>query len=897
MADNGPGDLNNVNSLLGEIVQKLTQVDSLTRSVKGNSTGIGAGLRGAASGGGSIGVATGSTNMMPQMQQVTFNGETSDQAIVSRYKEASNFLNTALPKDSTTGIALAKIAGKTALGVAAAGFMAAPTYQEVAGRAGNYFGASLAGGPNWNTLAKSTESVINGSFGMGLSSTLGGANAAAIAASRGVTPGSAQYNSLMASVGGAARGMNMANENAAVALTGMTQGGMSANLYAAGISTYNVATGKARSTTEIFNQMYDRMTMGQGKMTQEELNTSLQGGMFGSQMRAMGMTEDQQRIFAQIARDRNSGGSGDLSKMSGAGNPLASKLGLVASETNVLDAYTKPVLKGFEEAANVIETKFNPKLIDAADALGRLSGWAGALSESRTGPAIMAMIGTVTAAITSLLSMAGVALAARAGASAVGAGAAGASAFLPGAVAGLAAGGVGYVTGKGANALGNAVGASNTTTRIGGTLAGAGAGAATGAAIGLLGGPFAPLTSGAGAIIGSVVGGIGGFLGSGGGSSSYHFGASFGATGGNSNPASPAPGAVGTGYGATGDMWGGGKHTGNDYPQPVGTPVYASLDGIVINTNPGADYGKTVELDHGDGYQTLYGHLSEVLVSVGQKVTKGTVIAKSGDTGNVTGPHLHYEVRKGKNNPVNPDQLKNNGLGTALSASGSSELNPNVAQMFGSGDTASLLLGGGSYMANSSATGVSGTSGATAGIILGTGDQQGWATQFLSKIGAPTTAANIQAMTTWMAYEGGHWKNSANYNPLNTTLQTSQSTGSMNSVGVQRYASWDSGLDATVQTIRNGKYGNILAALQAGNDPQAVIQAINASPWGTHIKGGKSSQSVATPSIGISDGGVGNSITVNAYFNGIEQVTADNIMKIVEEGIAKVNERTAKGRY
>jgi hypothetical protein len=897
MADNGPGDLNNVNSLLGEIVQKLTQVDSLTRSVKGNSTGIGAGLRGAASGGGSIGVATGSTNMMPQMQQVTFNGETSDQAIVSRYKEASNFLNTALPKDSTTGIALAKIAGKTALGVAAAGFMAAPTYQEVAGRAGNYFGASLAGGPNWNTLAKSTESVINGSFGMGLSSTLGGANAAAIAASRGVTPGSAQYNSLMASVGGAARGMNMANENAAVALTGMTQGGMSANLYAAGISTYNVATGKARSTTEIFNQMYDRMTMGQGKMTQEELNTSLQGGMFGSQMRAMGMTEDQQRIFAQIARDRNSGGSGDLSKMSGAGNPLASKLGLVASETNVLDAYTKPVLKGFEEAANVIETKFNPKLIDAADALGRLSGWAGALSESRTGPAIMAMIGTVTAAITSLLSMAGVALAARAGASAVGAGAAGASAFLPGAVAGLAAGGVGYVTGKGANALGNAVGASNTTTRIGGTLAGAGAGAATGAAIGLLGGPFAPLTSGAGAIIGSVVGGIGGFLGSGGGSSSYHFGASFGATGGNSNPASPAPGAVGTGYGATGDMWGGGKHTGNDYPQPVGTPVYASLDGIVINTNPGADYGKTVELDHGDGYQTLYGHLSEVFVSVGQKVTKGTVIAKSGDTGNVTGPHLHYEVRKGKNNPVNPDQLKNNGLGTALSASGSSELNPNVAQMFGSGDTASLLLGGGSYMANSSATGVSGTSGATAGIILGTGDQQGWATQFLSKIGAPTTAANIQAMTTWMAYEGGHWKNSANYNPLNTTLQTSQSTGSMNSVGVQRYASWDSGLDATVQTIRNGKYGNILAALQAGNDPQAVIQAINASPWGTHIKGGKSSQSVATPSIGISDGGVGNSITVNAYFNGIEQVTADNIMKIVEEGIAKVNERTAKGRY
>jgi hypothetical protein len=464
--------------------------------------------------------------------------------------------------------------------------------------------------------------------------------------------------------------------------------------------------------------------------------------------------------------------------MSGAGNPLASKLGLVASETNVLDAYTQPVLKGFEEAANVIKTQFNPKLIDAADALGRLSGWAGALSESRTGPAIMAMIGTITAAISGLLGMAATALAARIGMGALGAGGAaagGLGAAAAGLGVGIASGGVGYLTGKGANALGNAVGASSTTTRIGGTAAGAGTGALVGAGIGSV---VPVLGTGVGAVIGGLIGGIGGFFGSG-GSSSYHFGASFGAKGGNSNPTSPSPNAVGTGYGATGDMWGGGKHTGNDYPQPIGTPVYASLDGIVINTNPGVDYGKTVELDHGDGYQTLYGHLSEVLVSVGQKVTKGTIVGKSGDTGNVTGPHLHYEVRKGKNNPVNPEQLKNNGLGTALSASGSNELNPNVSQMFGSGDTASLLLGGGSYMASSAAgASTSSSAGGTAGLILGTGDQQGWANQFLSKLGVPVTASNLQAVTTWMAWEGGHWKNSAHNNPLNTTLKTSQSTGS-----------------------------------------------------------------------------------------------------------------------
>jgi len=632
------------------------------------------------------------------------------------------------------------------------------------------------------------------------------------------------------------------------------------------------------------------MSMGQGKMTTEELNNSLQGGMLQSQMRALGMSQDQQALFAQVYRSRNSGGSGDIAAMSGAGNPLASKLGLVASETNVLDAYTQPVLKGFEEAANVIKTQFNPKLIDAADALGRLSGWAGALSESRTGPAIMAMIGTITSAISSLLGMAGIALAARLGAGALGAGAAGAGAVGLGTVAagagiGLAGGGVGYLAGSATKALGG-----NQFASTGMGIAG---GAAAGAAIGSI---VPGIGTAIGAGIGAVAGGLGGFFSNRGGSSSYHFGASFGATGGSSAPASPSPGAVGTGYGATGDMWGGGKHTGNDYPQPIGTPVYASLDGIVINTNPGADYGKTVELDHGDGYQTLYGHLSEVLVSVGQKVTKGTVIAKSGDTGNVTGPHLHHEVRKGKNNPVDPNQLKGNGGG--LSASVSSDLNPNIAQMFGTGDTLSLITGGprASIQGGSGAS-TSSSAGGTAGVILGTGDQQGWANQFLSKLGVPVTASNIQAVTTWMAWEGGHWKNSAHNNPLNTTLKTSQSTGSMNSVGVQRYANWDAGLDATIQTINNGRYANILSALQAGNDTQAVIAAVNASPWGTNIKGGKSSQSVATPSVGVSAGGGGVSIVLNATFNGIEQVTADNIMKIVEEGLAKVAHRDSRGRY
>jgi murein DD-endopeptidase MepM/ murein hydrolase activator NlpD len=86
-------------------------------------------------------------------------------------------------------------------------------------------------------------------------------------------------------------------------------------------------------------------------------------------------------------------------------------------------------------------------------------------------------------------------------------------------------------------------------------------------------------------------------------------------------------------------------HPGVDMPSPVGTPVYATADGIVDRAERAGGYGNLVEIDHGKGIQTRYGHLSKILVSPMERVKRGQLIALTGSTGRSTGPHLHYEVR------------------------------------------------------------------------------------------------------------------------------------------------------------------------------------------------------------------------------------------------------------
>jgi len=94
-------------------------------------------------------------------------------------------------------------------------------------------------------------------------------------------------------------------------------------------------------------------------------------------------------------------------------------------------------------------------------------------------------------------------------------------------------------------------------------------------------------------------------------------------------------------------------HSGIDFRGPIGTPIYATADGIVVKAEYSGGYGRHVVIDHGYGYETLYAHMSELQVEVGDRVKRGDLVGALGNTGRSSGPHLHYEVHR-EGQPVNP---------------------------------------------------------------------------------------------------------------------------------------------------------------------------------------------------------------------------------------------------
>jgi murein DD-endopeptidase MepM/ murein hydrolase activator NlpD len=106
-------------------------------------------------------------------------------------------------------------------------------------------------------------------------------------------------------------------------------------------------------------------------------------------------------------------------------------------------------------------------------------------------------------------------------------------------------------------------------------------------------------------------------------------------------------------FGQASALWSN-NHTGVDFAAPTGTPVRTVAPGTVTKAGYDGSYGYKVEIVHDDGTETWYAHMNSIAVAVGQEVTVNEVVGTVGSTGNVTGPHLHLEVRPLGGDPVDP---------------------------------------------------------------------------------------------------------------------------------------------------------------------------------------------------------------------------------------------------
>jgi len=125
----------------------------------------------------------------------------------------------------------------------------------------------------------------------------------------------------------------------------------------------------------------------------------------------------------------------------------------------------------------------------------------------------------------------------------------------------------------------------------------------------------------------------------------------------------PIYGRIVSGFGYRYRPWRG-FHPGIDITGWYGAPIRATAAGVVVHAGWMGGYGRTIVIDHGYGFKTIYGHNSKLAVSIGSRVRKGQIIAYVGATGLATGPHVHYEVRK-NNRPVNPVSYLNLNIFTA----------------------------------------------------------------------------------------------------------------------------------------------------------------------------------------------------------------------------------------
>ncbi len=572
-----------ISSDLQGLESELRKIKSLTQSI-GNDFKSWRTPRGGGSGGGGLGGGSNNVmgNALGQISNTLTETANSPAAMVTKFGGFLLGPGVGMAGYAATAAAQTVAAGaKLGLGLVSANSMGMPGVTDVLDRAQTYYNAGVSsGGFNRAQMQKRVFGTMQG----GITSQGSDARTLEYLTAAGMSPYGELMTQTLTGVKNAARYMNMSNEQAAVALEGLTSGSGAARMLSQyGIFTADVSTGKEKTSGQIFKELYNRFTAGQESMSVEDTMRELRRGALGSNIRNSGMSAEQQAMFAQYAINRAKGLNMDLSSDSdmnkiiglekniGNENPYQAQMDLITSNTAQQNKAEAPYIEALKDAVNVIKP-LNEEFGDLTENFGHLN-------------ALLQIIGANPAFAAKLQQTEAVSGFAKDVT----------NAWVPGA----------EMVG-----LDKLIGAVPWLQTIFGMAGNAN-----------IGGP----------------------------STSVGTGSSTGSP--NMKFSTPANGRITARYGQKGKMWAAGYHRGTDYGVPDGSPVYAAADGKVVASAEGAgsnSYGKFVRIDHGDGYETLYAHLQGANVYPGDTVKSGQVIARSGRSGHVKGPHLHFEVFKNK---------------------------------------------------------------------------------------------------------------------------------------------------------------------------------------------------------------------------------------------------------
>ena len=608
-----------------------------------------------------------------------------------------NFSTTELMNSARSWDVASKVLGgmtKIGTGIAAGAMQAMPSVTATTDMAKNYWSASLRYGGNAQSLGNYMTGAMRGAMTdpLGASRVAGNLSAMGFAQVGGMTSG---FNNAVTATANLSKYMGIDNDTASMAVGGLSSRGTSQNLMRNfGMFTTNPMTGKTNSAQQTISMVGDRLlsTAGGAKLSAEDVLGSLKSGYLGSSLQASGLDENQQAIVQQYMISKVSGKKfnldekGGLSQVAGAAgaNPYSAEMSISSSQASTMNTATQAYIKGNNDAAiavgklqGAIENfiKAHPELAEANAAINTAMKDNAVQGGVTAAKGLFDGLGDIGSAILGAKGLGSIfgkggwfgGKGGGLGTGATGAGGAGAAeiggtgatgaASVAGGFAGLNVGlsGLAAVSAMKAQSYQGPNAAANINGDIQRAQAEYGKYYSPTEFLLATGKKGSPGWSGTTSALGNPGWNSGSPGNNMGGVNSRSAEGRTTDTSTGLKLIRPVRGRISAKYGSTG-----GPHTvphlAIDFAVAIGSAVLAAADGKVVeaggpskNTYGTSDrsYGMHVRLQHAGGYYTVYAHLSQIAVSVGQEVKQGQAIGASGNTGYSTGPHLHWELRKG----------------------------------------------------------------------------------------------------------------------------------------------------------------------------------------------------------------------------------------------------------